>query len=167
MTEKEFFIETVKGEMPAFEAVLKAMEKVPTAKHTYKHDVKSRSAFDLAFQTMGAESGMFPIFLSTGKIDFATYPKPKFKSVKAIREAFVKNMNETLKLASKMDQKQWNAKAAMYMNGKTEADWTSTKGKMAWSFLLDLIHHRGQLSTYLRPMGGKVPSIYGPSADTQ
>lgn len=29
------------------------------------------------------------------------------------------------------------------------------------------IHHRGQLSTYLRPMGGKVPAIYGPSADTQ
>jgi uncharacterized damage-inducible protein DinB len=27
-------------------------------------------------------------------------------------------------------------------------------------------HHRGQLSTYLRPMGSKVPSIYGPSADT-
>ena len=27
------------------------------------------------------------------------------------------------------------------------------------------IHHRGQLSAYLRPMGGKVPSIYGPSAD--
>lgn len=29
------------------------------------------------------------------------------------------------------------------------------------------IHHRGQLSTYLRAMGGKVPGIYGPSADTQ
>ena len=29
------------------------------------------------------------------------------------------------------------------------------------------IHHRGQLSTYLRPMGGQVPGIYGPSADTQ
>ena len=28
-------------------------------------------------------------------------------------------------------------------------------------------HHRGQLSTYLRPMGAKVPSIYGPTADTQ
>jgi uncharacterized damage-inducible protein DinB len=27
------------------------------------------------------------------------------------------------------------------------------------------IHHRGQLSAYLRPMGGKVPCIYGPSAD--
>ena len=28
------------------------------------------------------------------------------------------------------------------------------------------VHHRGQLSTYLRSMGGSVPSIYGPSADT-
>ena len=27
------------------------------------------------------------------------------------------------------------------------------------------IHHRGQLSTYLRPMGGRVPGIYGQSAD--
>ncbi|MEO8050760.1 MAG: DinB family protein [Acidobacteriota bacterium] len=29
------------------------------------------------------------------------------------------------------------------------------------------VHHRGQLSTYLRAMGGNVPGIYGPSADTQ
>ncbi len=28
------------------------------------------------------------------------------------------------------------------------------------------VHHRGQLSTYLRPMGGRNPSIYGPTADT-
>ena len=27
------------------------------------------------------------------------------------------------------------------------------------------VHHRGQLSTYLRPMGAKVPGIYGPSGD--
>jgi uncharacterized damage-inducible protein DinB len=31
--------------------------------------------------------------------------------------------------------------------------------------LMHLSHHRGQLSTYLRPMGSKVPSIYGGSAD--
>ena len=28
------------------------------------------------------------------------------------------------------------------------------------------VHHRGQLSAYVRAAGGKVPSIYGPSADT-
>jgi uncharacterized damage-inducible protein DinB len=34
-----------------------------------------------------------------------------------------------------------------------------------WANLFDVIHHRGQLSVYVRMAGGKVPSIYGPSAD--
>ena len=34
-----------------------------------------------------------------------------------------------------------------------------------WMVLFDQVHHRGQLSTYLRPMGSTVPQIYGPSAD--
>lgn len=34
-----------------------------------------------------------------------------------------------------------------------------------WFMFLDSIHHRGQLSVYIRPAGGKVPSIYGPSGD--
>ena len=34
-----------------------------------------------------------------------------------------------------------------------------------WFLLHDQIHHRGQLSVYLRIAGGKVPSIYGPSGD--
>ena len=36
---------------------------------------------------------------------------------------------------------------------------------MAWSFLFDIVHHRGQITTYLRPMGSTVPQVYGPSAD--
>jgi uncharacterized damage-inducible protein DinB len=38
-------------------------------------------------------------------------------------------------------------------------------GEFLWFMLLDSIHHRGQLSVYIRPAGGKVPSIYGPSGD--
>jgi len=34
-----------------------------------------------------------------------------------------------------------------------------------WLLLNDMIHHRGQFSVYLRMAGGKVPAIYGPSAD--
>ncbi|MDB4951032.1 MAG: DinB family protein [Gemmatimonadetes bacterium] len=34
-----------------------------------------------------------------------------------------------------------------------------------WGMIYDQIHHRGQLSVYLRVAGAKVPSIYGPSAD--
>lgn len=36
---------------------------------------------------------------------------------------------------------------------------------LVWFLLHDQIHHRGQFSIYLRMAGGKVPSIYGPSAD--
>ena len=37
--------------------------------------------------------------------------------------------------------------------------------EMLWFILSDQIHHRGQFSIYSRIAGGKVPSIYGPSAD--
>lgn len=40
-----------------------------------------------------------------------------------------------------------------------------TRRDWLWFLLHDEIHHRGQLSVYLRAAGGKVPSIYGPSAD--
>jgi len=38
-------------------------------------------------------------------------------------------------------------------------------GQIFWLFHVDSIHHRGQISTYLRGFGAKVPSIYGPSGD--
>jgi len=37
--------------------------------------------------------------------------------------------------------------------------------QLLWSMLFDEIHHRGQFSIYLRMADGKVPSIYGPTAD--
>jgi len=37
--------------------------------------------------------------------------------------------------------------------------------EMLWFWLLDMVHHRGQLSVYVRMAGGRVPAIYGPSAD--
>jgi uncharacterized damage-inducible protein DinB len=39
------------------------------------------------------------------------------------------------------------------------------KIEFAWFLLSDQIHHRGQYCVYLRMAGGKVPAIYGPSAD--
>jgi len=48
-------------------------------------------------------------------------------------------------------------------NGPTIGDWT--KQAFAWFMLADQIHHRGQMSVYLRMAGGKVPAIYGPSSD--
>lgn len=164
MTDKELFIATLKSELPRFERVMKEVEKVPAKKHSYKHDAKSRTTFELLSHTFGSESQMFPAILKKGKMDFMSWPKPKWKTAEAVRKEFMKNMKATMKIAEKMNQKQWDAKAQMFMGKKME--WEAPRGHIAWEFLLDLIHHRGQLSTHLRPMGGKVPSIYGPSADS-
>jgi uncharacterized damage-inducible protein DinB len=48
----------------------------------------------------------------------------------------------------------------------TFAVWTQPAVTFLNLHLKHGVHHRGQLSAYLRPMGAKVPSIYGPSADT-
>lgn len=37
--------------------------------------------------------------------------------------------------------------------------------ELLWFWLLDSVHHRGQLSVYVRLAGGRVPAMYGPSAD--
>ena len=54
---------------------------------------------------------------------------------------------------------------AWLVQGTKEILLKDTVGGLLWIALFDVVHHRGQLSTYIRPMGGKVPSIYGPSAD--
>jgi uncharacterized damage-inducible protein DinB len=84
-------------------------------------------------------------------------------SLSSAAEALEQAQKELLSRVGKLDSKAWARKAALTMGGKVA--WSAPLGEMLWSFLFDAIHHRGQLSTYLRPAGGKVPSIYGPSAD--
>ncbi len=63
-----------------------------------------------------------------------------------------------------IDEKAWEEKESMlYIHGKLFV--SLPLFRMLWFFFFDMIHHRGQLSTYIRPMGGKVPIIYGSSGD--
>jgi uncharacterized damage-inducible protein DinB len=64
-----------------------------------------------------------------------------------------------------MDEGLWPEKAKFLVGDQVVVE--ASRERLAWMLLLDAIHHRGQLSTYLRPMGSRVPSIYGPSADEQ
>ena len=61
------------------------------------------------------------------------------------------------------DQRFWEAQVTVRAQGTPVLE--HSRGEILWLFLFDAIHHRGQLSTYLRPMGSTVPSIYGKSAD--
>jgi uncharacterized damage-inducible protein DinB len=65
-----------------------------------------------------------------------------------------------------LDDNAWYHQAWL-IRGTEEIMLRGTVGGLLWLALFDIVHHRGQLSTYIRPMGSKVPSIYGPSADDE
>jgi uncharacterized damage-inducible protein DinB len=128
----------------------------------WKPDPKARTAMELA-ATIAGESLSFAEFLKTGKSDVASEQAP-FKTVDEFVAGTNKGLTEAAAIATSMTEADWMSDSSLMAGDKVL--WKTTKGKMALGLLLDLIHHRGQLSVYIRPMGGKVPSIYGPSADT-
>ena len=64
-----------------------------------------------------------------------------------------------------MDQKEWEINCLVTTGSHTLLD--QPLGQVFWLFHADAIHHRGQISVFLRSFGAKVPSIYGPSGDSQ
>ncbi len=161
MTEREFFVYTIADEAPRFERVLAA---IPAEHQDYKPDPKSKTAMEHAANMVGEAGTVIKAILTTGKIDFSTVSAPHFGSSAEAGAAIMQMLQEVKALAEQTSEEVWDSEAVAGVGDKM--DWKSTRGKMSWSMLFDLIHHRGQLATYLRPMGGKVPSIYGPSADS-
>lgn len=156
MNNLEFCIERRKAELPASVRVLKAL---PGARLDYRPDPKARSAADLAWVLASEEVGLLEL-IEKGSMEWKEVPAPPLGEIVATYERAANAVNERL---AALDAAAWERKVAMTAGGA--AVWQDTLGNMVWGFLFDAIHHRGQLSTYLRPMGGKVPSIYGPSGD--
>ena len=153
----EFCRKQRKQELPKFVNVLKAM---PEGKLDYRPDPRSRTAADLAW-VLAAEEGALVSLLDKGEVEWKEVPPPS--RVAEIVAAYEKNAAAVNERLGRLDEAGWEKKARFLIGGAPP--WEDTIANFVWGFLLDAIHHRGQLSTYLRPMGGKVPSIYGPSAD--
>jgi len=158
MSTLEFCIARRKAEFPAFAKVLKA---VPQGRLDYRPDPKARSAGQLAWQLAEEEAALVAL-LDEGMILWKETEPPG--SVAEIVAAFERNYAAVNERLARLDEAGWQKKAAFNMEGMP-APWQDAVSEFVWGFLFDEIHHRGQLSTYLRPMGSKVPSIYGPSAD--
>jgi uncharacterized damage-inducible protein DinB len=157
VTTLEFCRKRREAETPTFVKVLKA---IPQAKLDYRPEPKSRTAAEIAWMLTQEEAALISL-LDTGTVEWKEEKRPA--RVEEIVAAFERNaagVNERLK---KLDEAAWQKKGRFLM-GEGGA-WEDTIDQFVWGFLFDAIHHRGQLTTYLRPMGGKVPSIYGPSAD--
>ena len=157
MSTREYCLTRRKAEYAAFVRVLKAL---PEGRLDYRPDPKSRTAAELASVLVEEEAALLSL-IDTGRVDFKVPPPPtKVADIVADFERNATAVNERLE---RLDEAGWQKKGGFFM-GDGPA-WEQTISEFVWLFLFDGVHHRGQLSVYLRPMGGKVPSISGPSAD--
>lgn len=157
MTNREFFIQRWEMEYPVF---LKVFRALPPAKLDYRPHERSRSAAELVW-LLACEEQAGSELIDTGQIDWQeTPPSKSLDEMIRIFEAHHAALAERLK---KVDDTTWERKAKFLVGGHLVME--SPTSEFFWMTLFDAIHHRGQLSAYIRPMGGKVPSIYGPSAD--
>jgi uncharacterized damage-inducible protein DinB len=153
---REYFKECFEAEKPKFVRVLKA---VPADQAAYRPHPRSTCTGDLVW-LLAAELHDACELVDHGEVSFVARPAPTIPDAIA---AYEKNAAELERRLARLDDAAWDKKARLLVDGN--AVWETSLGDMLFGFLFDAIHHRGQLSTYLRPMGAKVPSIYGPSAD--
>ena len=121
----------------------------------YRPDPKSRTAQEIAWQIY-CEEAMIIEALETGKVAWPPSPMPK--TMREIVAAYEKQSASIAKRWNDLPADRWEGSLDFFGRKRPASP-------MAWSFLFDLVHHRGQITTYLRPMGSTVPQIYGPSAD--
>lgn len=157
MNVPEFFVQTWEKEMPVFGKVLRAL---PADKLSYTPHERSTKAGDLAWQLVLEQRSLAGI-AGKGEFDWENLPSPG--SLDEIIREWDKATDQLRAALQGLDETRWARESKMLMAGTP--GWTDTTGGMLFGFLLDMIHHRGQLTSYIRPMGGKVPSIYGPSGD--
>lgn len=98
-----------------------------------------------------------------GALEMATAFTPAPGSFEEVVSAFDVAADEAVSAIRDSQEDQLRASTKFFVAPKTMGDVPNIE--FLWFLLHDHIHHRGQLSVYLRMAGGKVPSIYGPSAD--
>ena len=132
----------------------KVLSRIPEGSD-YRPDAKSRTAKEIAWQIV-CEERMIIDALESGKATWNPSDTPA--TMKEVVTEYEKLSAEMPKRWADLPADKWNGTLQFFGHDRQAAP-------MAWSFLFDIVHHRGQISTYLRPMGSKVPQIYGPSGD--
>ena len=157
MPQLESFLRTWNRE---FQTTLRVFRNFPPDRLNYRPHEKSKTAQELMW-TIVSEEEQFVKGCLRGQITFGEQKPPPTKD--AIVREYKKRHGTLVKKVKRAGERLFSMPIKFWV----------AKGKMAdiaiaellWTFLHDQIHHRGQFSVYLRLVGAKVPSIYGPSAD--
>lgn len=160
MTNKEFFIQTWQAEMKRTAGAVRALPADMT-KLNYKCDEKARSAADIIGHILPHAEAL------TNAVDSFIAIEQTGKQYKSIEEAalyFEKYASLLVDKLNATNDKIWNEQIVeFHLNGNNLFAYPMSN--MFWMFMFDIIHHRGQLSTYYRHMGVRNPQIYGPTAE--
>jgi len=132
----------------------KVLSRIPEGSD-YRPDPKSRTAQEIAWQIV-CEEQMIIDALESGKAEWNPAPAPK--TMKEVVDAYETQRARMADRWNSLPESKWEGHLQFFGSKRPASP-------MAWSFLFDIVHHRGQISTYLRPMGSTVPQIYGPSGD--
>jgi uncharacterized damage-inducible protein DinB len=132
----------------------KVLSRIPEGSD-YRPDPKSRTAKEIAWQIV-CEEKMIIDALESGAAEWAPPPMPA--TMKEVADAYDKQRAGIAARLGALPAARWDGTLEFFGSSRPSSP-------MAWSFLFDIVHHRGQITTYLRPMGSTVPQIYGPSGD--
>ena len=156
MDQKALFLKFWEKDAPATRKVL---SRIPEGSD-YRPDPKSRTAREIAWLIVREEIALGD-GLGKGVFEWAEVAAPP--TMREVLETYDRRHDDITRRLHALDAARWEQNVPFVYQGQ---EVMSAPGyENAWGFLLDIIHHRGQISTYLRPMGSTVPQIYGPSAD--
>ena len=158
MTEIDAFRNSFENE---YQTTRKVLQAYPEAKASLKPTEKLKSAQELAWMLTLNQMVPVPV-LEMDKLDGSGLPTPP-GTWKEVLAAFNKAHKDTNARLSKVTDEEWNSHLTLPVGPKQMG--SMKRGDALWMFLHDTIHHRGQFSTYMRLAGGRLPSIYGPTAD--
>jgi uncharacterized damage-inducible protein DinB len=134
---------------------------VPASGVNYTPDAKSMTALDLAWHVASAE-WFFLNSVCEGKFSAGESKRPdEIRNSQDVLDWYDKNVTPLLARTKGLSGAQLAQSVDFFGMMQAPAAWYLTL------MVKHAAHHRGQLSSYLRPMGAKVPGIYGPSADSQ
>lgn len=155
-TDRQFFLERRRAEHPAFVRVFQAL---PADQLDYRPHEKSSSAHQIAWGIVGGVRACV-----TTATDFsATWQATPAPQLAELIAEFERLSGILIERVSAMSDAEWERHAQFWVGERMVNELPVRE--FLWFIHFDGIHHRGQLSAYLRPMGGKVPAIYGPSGD--
>jgi uncharacterized damage-inducible protein DinB len=102
-------------------------------------------------------------WIDTGTVEWKETQPPE--SLEEVMAAYEKAHAELAPRLKKLNDSAWEERKVQLVVGGEVGYYELPLGEMMWAVMFDAVHHRGQLSLYVRLTGGKVPPIYGSSAD--